>query len=357
MPKITWPPSGGTSTVAWVYEGNYDPALAYAEGSIVTDGGVTWLAARAILIGEMPGTADGWAVVLPALALGPVGADGPAGPPGPAGPAGAAGAPGDPGPAGPRGFPGARGPQGAPAPVGAAALQWSPIALENDWTADATAPPEWAMETDGTIWVRGSATGGTTTTVAHLPDVALPPYSHWWDGYFQRARILGPNYAPPQRGAILADEVNTTVTLDTSYMTGTAFIGEEAHGGLRFVRNSVGETYLFGQLTKSVGQVFGNVPANDFSVAQPPATADVVTTVPLYRYLEGGRSIVPTSGPFADGATISVDGSAPTPLALGFQPIHGDEGVLYMDDGGSADLTGNLVVITFTPLKYTSDFT
>lgn len=352
MTKVSWPPSGGSSTIAWVNRGEWDGVTAYVKGSIVTHGVTgTWLAAADAAIGDEPGVAATWVAILPALATGAVGPVGPAGPAGPPGAPGAQGAQGDPGVVGPPGFPGARGPKGDPAPVGSPTIQWNDLAVEGDWVPDPVAPPQWAIEADATVWLRGAASGGSSTLVTHVPDVILPATAHWWDGYFQRARLLGRTYAAPQLGSIMADEVNTTVTLDTSYVAATSFVSASADGSLRFLRVVGGKTYVFGTFIKAAGLAMETALG---IVGDPGIASHLVARLPLYGYV--GGAALPASAGLESQVRMKVDSAVveTPPLTLASYPGHDTAALFFNDPGTNYD--DKLVAFDFLPMLYNSDW-
>jgi hypothetical protein len=101
---------GASGAGAFVYQGAYASATNYAQGSVVTFGGSTYVSLADSNHGNTPSSTP-WA--WGTLALGATGVQGPAGPAGPQGPTGPAGT-GIQGPAGPTGIQGPIGPAGSP---------------------------------------------------------------------------------------------------------------------------------------------------------------------------------------------------------------------------------------------------
>ena len=103
-------PAGASGASAFVYQGAYASTTNYAQGSVVTFGGSTYVSLADANHGNTPSSTP-WA--WGTLALGATGVQGPTGPAGPQGPTGPAGA-GIQGPAGPTGPQGPSGSQGSP---------------------------------------------------------------------------------------------------------------------------------------------------------------------------------------------------------------------------------------------------
>ncbi len=103
-------PTGASGASAFVYQGAYASATNYAQGSVVTFAGSTYVSLSDANHGNTPSSTP-WA--WGTLALGATGVQGPAGPAGPQGPTGPAGASIQ-GPAGPAGTQGPVGPAGSP---------------------------------------------------------------------------------------------------------------------------------------------------------------------------------------------------------------------------------------------------
>ena len=111
-PGATGPagPAGPSGAAAFVYQGNYQSTVNYAQGSVVTFGGSTFVSLADSNHGNTPSASpSAWGT----LALGATGQQGPAGPAGPMGPQGPGGV-GPQGPAGPTGPQGPTGPAGSP---------------------------------------------------------------------------------------------------------------------------------------------------------------------------------------------------------------------------------------------------
>lgn len=225
MAQITWPGGQAATPILWHYRGAWDPAVAYVPGDAVShdsgDGDRSWVTSAATAAGDEPGVDSAW---VPVAA---VATSGPAGPPGPQGAAGVSNVPGPPGPAG------AAGPSGNPAPV-----TWHPLALENAATSPGDNPAQWGLTADGSVWLRGIAVPGSSTTVAHLPAAVLPPGDHLWGNYFanNKVKLLGGGHVAPDKGAIRADSVaGGQVSLATSYAIDSVFSYDgKAH--LKFIR-------------------------------------------------------------------------------------------------------------------------
>lgn len=213
MSQITWPPTAtAVQLIPWSFWGPYDPATDYPKSAVVTYNGDTWLAADDVAAGDAPGPGKPeWGLLVVHGADGADGADGAGGP------------------AGPQGVPGLD----APPPVYDDALVWTDIVLENGWVADPDDPPQWAMEADGTVWLRGTANDGTNSIVGHLADAQLPADRHVWGGSSDTGgTVNGMTFTLEAHGAIVARASSTTIHLSTSYKNATAVSGGSGNSGV-----------------------------------------------------------------------------------------------------------------------------
>lgn len=268
MSKIYWPPQPATvvgpGTVKWNYKGAWKSGAAYTIGDVVTVGSVTYLASEAIPPGTIPSQDARWV---------PVGASQP-------------GAKGDKGDAGTPGAP------GAPAVNFSPPVDWKDLVLENGWAAKPGDTPQWGEEADGTVWLRGIADhlAATSSIIAHLPNAALPFNSHYWWGFFQGVHILGPGYAAPQGGAIVADGIATDAALFTSYRAAGDGGGVLKPGFLEdpltYTKSPTPLHYLVrGTTVKRANQVFPLVDRLDEPrVNVPPLGAKVLFYLPTAGY-------------------------------------------------------------------------
>ncbi|HZQ44112.1 MAG TPA: DNRLRE domain-containing protein [Acidobacteriaceae bacterium] len=104
-------PAGASGAGAFVYQGAYSSSTNYAQGSVVTFGGSTYISLADANHGNTPSSTPwDWGT----LALGATGVQGPSGPAGPQGPSGPTGPAGLTGPPGPTGAAGPIGPAGSP---------------------------------------------------------------------------------------------------------------------------------------------------------------------------------------------------------------------------------------------------
>ncbi len=216
MAQITWPPSATAVTlIPWSLYGDYTPDGEYPRGAVVLYNGDTWLAEDDVPTDDPPDEAKPeWSLLIRKGADGADGADGAVGPAGVAGPQGVPGLDAIPS-------------------TWDSTLVWTDIAMENDWVADADDPPQWAMEADGTVWLRGTATDGSNSIVGHLADAQLPADRHVWGGSSDTGgTVNGMSFTLEAHGAIVARASSTTIHLSTSYKNATAVSGGSGNSGV-----------------------------------------------------------------------------------------------------------------------------
>lgn len=385
--KYTWPPSTVPVAQEFDYLGRWE-AGTYVRGDIVTDdAGDAWLALGETS-DEPTDLSDQWVKATVAASTGPKGPDGPAGDAGADGAAGGDGADGAPGPDGDQGPQGddgptgATGPQGVPGPRGPKAISseppifWNDLDLLHGWTADSSNPPQWGLESDGTLWLRGQVQFDTATgvVVAQLPIptntglASLPTQDHFWDGVSyddgQRAVLRGKTDADPGQleAAIFTEHLDLSTSVrvfpDSGLGPQAWPLDDPLTGSLYYV-NSNCSFRLFGYFKKPSGTAFDSlVPVFpvDYDMTDP------AHPVPLFGADHRLVLMIPTVYPA--GASdfpamsnqhihVSVDGGAFTKIecysrtTLTGHADHCELGAILPSDYEDSD-----VLVYFEPLTY-----